>query len=45
LDMNNRNFTKILKQIRRLHWEEIEVSILFVCSKKFSLNLVGCYDP
>jgi regulator of nonsense transcripts 2 len=27
LDMNNRNFTKILKQIRRLHWEEIEVSI------------------
>jgi regulator of nonsense transcripts 2 len=45
LDMNNRNFTKILKQIRRLHWEEIEVSILFVSSKKFSLNLVGCYHP
>jgi regulator of nonsense transcripts 2 len=45
LDMNNRNFTKILKQIRRLHWEEIEVSILFVSSKKFSLNLVGCYYP
>ena len=45
LDMNNRNFTKILKQIRRLHWEEIEVSILFVSSKKFSLSLVGCYYP
>jgi regulator of nonsense transcripts 2 len=45
LDMNNRNFTKILKQIRRLHWEEIEVSISFVSSKKFSLNLVGCYHP
>ncbi len=25
LDMNNRNYTKILKQIRRLHWEETEV--------------------
>lgn len=28
LDMNNRNFTKILKQIRRLHWEESEVNRL-----------------
>jgi regulator of nonsense transcripts 2 len=27
LDMNNRNYTKILKQIRRLHWEETEVSV------------------
>jgi regulator of nonsense transcripts 2 len=26
LDMNKRNYTKVLKQIRRLHWEEIEVS-------------------
>jgi regulator of nonsense transcripts 2 len=26
LDMNNKNYTKILKQIRRLHWEEPEVS-------------------
>ncbi|CAD6501276.1 BgTH12-01528 [Blumeria graminis f. sp. triticale] len=25
LDMNNRNYSKILKQIRRLHWEESEV--------------------
>lgn len=25
LDMNSRNYTKILKQIRRLHWEEPEV--------------------
>ncbi|RKF81397.1 Regulator of nonsense transcripts 2 [Golovinomyces cichoracearum] len=25
LDMNNRNYAKILKQIRRLHWEESEV--------------------
>lgn len=25
LDMNNRNYNKILKQIRRLHWEETEV--------------------
>jgi regulator of nonsense transcripts 2 len=25
-DMNKRNYTKILKQIRRLHWEESEVS-------------------
>ncbi|CAG8949579.1 hypothetical protein HYFRA_00007812 [Hymenoscyphus fraxineus] len=28
LDMNNRNYTKILKQIRRLHWEESEVVAL-----------------
>ena len=26
LDMNKRNYTKVLKQIRRLHWEESEVS-------------------
>ena len=26
LDMNSRNYTRILKQIRRLHWEELEVS-------------------
>ena len=26
LDMNSRNYTRILKQIRRLHWEEPEVS-------------------
>lgn len=25
LDMNTRNYSKILKQIRRLHWEEVEV--------------------
>ena len=28
LDMNSRNYTRILKQIRRLHWEEPEVSHL-----------------
>jgi regulator of nonsense transcripts 2 len=27
LDMNKKNYTKILKQIRRLHWEEKEVRI------------------
>ena len=26
LDMNSRNYTRILKQIRRLHWEEPEVN-------------------
>jgi regulator of nonsense transcripts 2 len=26
LDMNKRNYTKVLKQIRRLHWEESEVN-------------------
>jgi regulator of nonsense transcripts 2 len=26
LDMNKRNYTKVLKQIRRLHWEESDVS-------------------
>lgn len=34
LDMNNRNYTKILKQIRRLHWEETEV--VAVLEKIFS---------
>lgn len=34
LDMNKRNYTKILKQIRRLHWEEHEV--VGVLEKVFS---------
>ena len=29
LDMNKRNYTKILKSIRKLHWEEQEVSSFF----------------
>lgn len=29
VDMTKRNYSKILKQIRRLHWEEAEVSIHF----------------
>jgi len=29
LDMNKRNYTKVLKQIRRLHWEENDVSRYF----------------
>jgi len=29
LDMNKRNYTKVLKQIRRLHWEESDVSRYF----------------
>lgn len=33
LDMNKRNYTKVLKQIRRLHWEESEVS------KSYNVNL------
>jgi regulator of nonsense transcripts 2 len=45
LDMNNRNFTKILKQIRRLHWEETDVSVLFLPSIDFSLNFLGCCHP
>lgn len=28
LDMNKKNYTKILRQIRRLHWEEPEVMLL-----------------
>ena len=31
LDMNKRNYTKILKAIRKLHWEEQEVCLLEVC--------------
>jgi regulator of nonsense transcripts 2 len=30
LDMNKRNYTRILKSIRKLHWEEQEVSNFFV---------------
>ena len=30
LDMTRRNYTKVLKQIRRLHWEEPEVSCSFL---------------
>lgn len=32
-DMNNRNYTRVLKQIRRLHWEEKDVSCLHPCSR------------
>ncbi|OWP03436.1 nonsense-mediated mRNA decay factor (Upf2) [Marssonina coronariae] len=34
LDMNTRNYTKILRQIRRLHWEETEV--VAILEKVFS---------
>lgn len=34
LDMHNRNYPKILKQIRRLHWEESE--IVMILEKVFS---------
>ncbi|KAI9054790.1 hypothetical protein LZ554_001937 [Drepanopeziza brunnea f. sp. 'monogermtubi'] len=34
LDMNTRNYTKILKQIRRLHWEEVDV--VAILEKVFS---------
>ncbi|KAI9762041.1 MAG: hypothetical protein M4579_000677 [Chaenotheca gracillima] len=34
LDMNKRNYTRILKQIRKLHWEEEEVTAIL--SKIFS---------
>ncbi|RFU35631.1 hypothetical protein B7463_g649, partial [Scytalidium lignicola] len=33
-DMNNRNYTRVLKQIRRLHWEEKDV--VMVLEKVFS---------
>ncbi|CRK45532.1 hypothetical protein BN1723_019766, partial [Verticillium longisporum] len=34
MDMTKRNFSKILKQIRRLHWEETEV--VTILEKVFS---------
>ena len=34
LDMNKRNYAKILKSIRRLHWEETEVSVIFHVLRK-----------
>lgn len=41
LDMSSRNYTKILKQIRRLHWEEREVMVssIFVSTR---LTAIGC---
>ncbi|KAI9825997.1 MAG: hypothetical protein M1819_007452 [Sarea resinae] len=38
LDMNKRNYTKILKQIRKLHWEEKEASttVVDILEKVFS---------
>lgn len=41
LDMNNRNYTRILKQIRRLHWEEPEVSRSSI-SRELYLTIIGC---
>lgn len=34
LDMTRRNYTKILKQIRRLHWEEPEVGHPYILDRK-----------
>jgi regulator of nonsense transcripts 2 len=32
LDMNKRNYTKVLKAIRKLHWEEQEVGRTWLLS-------------
>lgn len=39
MDMNNRNYAKILKQIRRLHWEEAEVILRNILFYHLKLNL------
>jgi regulator of nonsense transcripts 2 len=41
LDMNNRNYTRILKQIRRLHWEETEVRRYWKYCYTQQLTLTG----
>lgn len=43
LDMNNRNYTRILKQIRRLHWEEPEVSYFPNLDKQYLIYKGCCY--
>ena len=40
LDMTRRNYTKILKQIRRLHWEEPEVSCSFAATAAAAAGLL-----
>lgn len=35
LDMNKRNYTKVLKSIRKLHWEEQAVGLVAIIPKKF----------
>ena len=42
LDMNKRTYAKILKSIRKLHWEEQDVSILISSLEHFQLILLGC---
>jgi regulator of nonsense transcripts 2 len=42
LDMNNRNYTKILKQIRRLHWEETEESFAKFYLVYLLIHSTGC---
>lgn len=37
LDMTKRNYMKILKTIRKLHWEELEVSLI-TCAAKQALH-------
>jgi regulator of nonsense transcripts 2 len=39
LDMNSRNYTRILKQIRRLHWEEPDVSGFDMYSEAINAKL------
>ena len=45
LDLTKRNYPKILKQIRRLHWEETEVSCMRpVTPGPTDGNILGRYD-
>lgn len=41
LDMNKRTYTKVLKSLRKLHWEEQEVSPKFVDLLRMSSSRVG----
>lgn len=45
LDMNKRNYTKILKSIRKLHWEESEVVLSRRDDLKHADMLLGCRYP
>ena len=42
LDMNKRTYTKVLKSLRKLHWEEQEVSLKLVDLLRMSSSRVGC---
>ena len=45
LDMNKRTYTKVLKSIRKLHWEEKDVSLLTSYFAHLDINRLSTFYP